>query len=151
VLGLFENPVDPFPTDNAPAPAADVWRFLLTELRPLRPVVVAAVASTILCAAIEVSLIGYAGRLVDTLAAASPDMLWGRHGTELLAVAMFVLLCRPAIHLVSEALDDIAFRANARQLARWRAHRHVCRQSVGWFRNDLAGRTVIPPPRSPAR
>jgi ATP-binding cassette subfamily B multidrug efflux pump len=70
-----------------PTPAADVWRFLLTELRPLRPVVVAAVASTILCAAIEVSLIGY---------------------------AVFVLLCRPAIHLVSEALDDIAFRANAR-------------------------------------
>jgi ATP-binding cassette subfamily B multidrug efflux pump len=53
---------------------------------------------------------------------------------------VFVLLIRPLINLVGEALDDIAFRANARQLARWRAHRYVSRQSVGWFRDDLAGR-----------
>jgi ATP-binding cassette subfamily B multidrug efflux pump len=140
VLGLFENPVNPFPTGNAPTPDASVRRFLLKELRPLRLVVVAAVATTILCAAIEVWLIGYAGRLVDTLAAASPNTLWARHGAELLAVAVFVLLVRPVINLIGEALDDIAFRANARQLARWRAHRYVSRQSIGWFRDDLAGR-----------
>ncbi|WP_238006376.1 ABC transporter ATP-binding protein [Dactylosporangium sp. AC04546] len=137
---LFENPVDPFPSGHDRTPAADVRRFLLDELRPLRPVVAAAAATTLLCAAIEVWLIGYAGRLVDTLAAGSPATLWAAHGTELLAVAALVLLVRPAINLVSEALDDIAFRANARPLARWRAHRHVSRQSVGWFRDDLAGR-----------
>lgn len=140
VLGLFENPVNPFPTGTAPTPAASVQRFVLREFRALRPVVVAALATTILRAAIEVWLIGYAGRLVDTLAAGGPDTLWARHGAELLAVAVFVLLIRPVIHLVGEALDDIAFRANARQLARWRAHRYVSRQSVGWFRDDLAGR-----------
>jgi ATP-binding cassette, subfamily B, multidrug efflux pump len=140
VLGLFESPVDPFPIGDNTTPAASVRRFLLRELRPLRPVVAAAVATTIVCAAIEVWLIGYAGRLVDTLATASPDTLWASHGTGLLTVAGFVLLIRPLINLVGEALDDIAFRANARQLARWRAHRHVSRQSVGWFHDDLAGR-----------
>ncbi|MEH1125595.1 ABC transporter ATP-binding protein [Micromonospora sp. CPCC 206061] len=140
MLGLFESPVNPFPTGPKPTPAASVRQFLLQELRPLRPVVAAAVATTILCAAIEVWLIGYAGSLVDTLAGASPDTLWAGHGTELLTVAVFVLLIRPLINLVGEALDDIAFRANARSLARWRAHRHVSRQSVGWFRDDLAGR-----------
>ncbi len=140
MLGLFENPVDPFPPGDERTPAADVRRFLLEELRPLRPVVAAAVATTILCAAIEVWLIGFAGRLVDTLAAGSPDTLWAEHGTELLCAAVIVLLIRPLINLVSEALDDIAFRANARPLARWRAHRYVSRQSVGWFRDDLAGR-----------
>jgi ATP-binding cassette subfamily B multidrug efflux pump len=140
VLRLFENPVDPFSTGNDRAPAAEVRRFLLEELRPLRPVAVAAVATTIVCAAIEVWLIGYAGRLVDTLAAGDPDVFWAVHGAGLLAVAVFVLLVRPLINLVSEALDDIAFRANARTLIRWRAHRYVSRQSVGWFRDDLAGR-----------
>ncbi|GGM23395.1 multidrug ABC transporter ATP-binding protein [Micromonospora sonchi] len=138
--GLFENPVDPFPTGDNSTPAASVRRFLLRTFRPLRPVAAAAVATTILCAAVEVWLIGYAGRLVDTLAATSPNTLWTRHGTELLTVAVFVLLVRPLINLVGETLDDIAFRANARPLARWRAHRHVSRQSVGWFRDDLAGR-----------
>jgi ATP-binding cassette subfamily B multidrug efflux pump len=140
VLGLFENPVDPFPLGDDRTPGGTVRRFLLEELRPLRPVVAAAVVTTVMCAAVEVWLIGYAGRLVDTLAAASPDTLWPEHGAELLAVAVFVLLIRPLINLVSEALDDIAFRANARPLARSRAHRHVSRQSVGWFRDDLAGR-----------
>ncbi|MFV2114609.1 ABC transporter ATP-binding protein [Micromonospora sp. LOL_025] len=140
MFGLFENPVDPFPTGDDRTPAAGARRFLLEELRPLRPVVTAAVATTVLAAAIEVWLIGYAGRLVDTLAAASPQRLWADHGTELLTVALFVLLVRPLVHVVGEALDDIAFRANARPLARWRAHRHVSRQSVGWFRDDLAGR-----------
>ncbi|MGK5521333.1 ABC transporter ATP-binding protein [Micromonospora sp. URMC 107] len=140
MLRLFENPVDPFPTGDDRTPAAGVRRFLLEELRPLRPVAAAAVATTILCAAIEVWLIGYAARLVDTLASASPVRLWADHGAELLTVAVFVLVFRPLIHLVGEALDDIAFRANARPLARWRAHRYVSRQSVGWFRDDLAGR-----------
>jgi ATP-binding cassette subfamily B multidrug efflux pump len=140
VLGLFENPVNPFPSADDRTPSADVRQFLLEELRPLRPVAAAAVATTSLCAAIEVWLIGYAGRLVDTLAAGRPDTLWAEHGAELLAVAVIVLLVRPLINLVSEALDDISFRANARPLARWRAHRHVSRQSVGWFRDDLAGR-----------
>ncbi|MGC4763366.1 ABC transporter ATP-binding protein [Micromonospora sp. DT46] len=140
MFGLFENPVDPFPTGDDRTPAAGARRFLLEEFRPLRPVVTAAVATTVLAAAIEVWLIGYAGRLVDTLAAASPDRLWADHGTGLLTVAVFVLLVRPLIHVIGEALDDIAFRANARPLARWRAHRHVSRQSVGWFRADLAGR-----------
>ncbi|SNT47684.1 ATP-binding cassette, subfamily B, multidrug efflux pump [Asanoa hainanensis] len=140
MLGLFENSVDPFPATSEGAPASTVGRFLLTEFRPLRPVVVGAVATTLLCAAIEVWLIWYAGALVDALAAGSPRTLWAEHGTELIAVVVLVLLVRPAVNLVGEALDDIAFRANARPLARWRAHRHVSRQSVGWFRDDLAGR-----------
>jgi ATP-binding cassette subfamily B multidrug efflux pump len=140
VLGLFENPVDPFAGAAERPPAAGVRRFLLEEFRPLRPVIVAAVATTIAGAAIEVWLIGYAGRLVDTLAAGSPAELWARHGVALTAVALFVLIVRPLVSAVGEALDDIAFRANARPLARWRAHRYVSRQSVGWFRNDFAGR-----------
>jgi ATP-binding cassette, subfamily B, multidrug efflux pump len=140
VFALFENPADPFPTTDNRTPAADVRRFILTEFRPLRPVVLASVAITLVCVAIEVWLIWYAGQLVDTLAAGSPETLWADHGTELLAVAVLVLVARPLINLVGEALDDIAFRANARPLARWRAHRHVSRQSVGWFRDDLAGR-----------
>ncbi|GAB7036282.1 MULTISPECIES: ABC transporter ATP-binding protein [Catenuloplanes] len=137
--GLFENPIDPFPHDDRPLPRS-VLRFLIDELRPLRALVAVAVTATVLCAALEVWLIAYAGRLVDSLAAGRPDTFWDARGAELVAVAALILLVRPALNLVSEALDDIAFRANARPLARWRMHRHVSRQSVGWFRDDFAGR-----------
>jgi ATP-binding cassette subfamily B multidrug efflux pump len=137
---VFSDPVNPFPAGNRPTPAAGVRRFLLQEFRPLRPVMLIAVVTTTLCASIEVWLIGYAGRLVDLLAATDPADLWSARGPELLTVAAFLLLVRPALMLLGEVLDDITFRANARPLARWRAHRYVSRQSVGWFRDDLAGR-----------
>ncbi|WP_433066646.1 ABC transporter ATP-binding protein [Dactylosporangium sp. CS-033363] len=104
--------------------------------------VLAAAFTTLVCAGVEVWLIGYTGRLVDTLARETPGAIWARHGSELLAVAGLVLIVRPGINAVGEALDDIAFRGNARPLARWRAHRHVARQSVGWFRAELAGRVA---------
>jgi ATP-binding cassette, subfamily B, multidrug efflux pump len=33
-----------------------------------------------------------------------------------------------------------AILPNFGTLIRWRSHRHVLRQSVGWFENDFAGR-----------
>ena len=78
---------------------------------------------TAIAASIEVWLIGYAGRLIDTLAATSPDRLWVDHGMELLAVAAVVLIIRPLAPLLRESLDDIAFRPAAVTLIRWRAHR----------------------------
>lgn len=137
---LLENAVDPFRSRRTDTPSNRVFPFLLNEFRPLRVVVAASLATTVAGAAIEVWLIGYAGRLVDTLATTSPKGLLTGHGAELLAVAAVILVVRPLLHLLSEGLDDIAFRPNAQTLASWRAHRYVSRQPVGWFRNDLAGR-----------
>ena len=139
MLRRFENAIDPF-SETTGTPPPTVRRFLVREFRPLRTVVVASLVFTVISAAIEVWLIGYAGRLVDTIATTTPADLWTDHGPELIGVAALVLVVRPVIHLLSEALDDISFRPNAQTLALWRAHRHVSRQSVGWFRNDLAGR-----------
>ncbi|WP_370350653.1 ABC transporter ATP-binding protein [Catenulispora sp. EB89] len=137
---LLENSADPFRPHDPGPPPAEVRRFLTREFRPLRAVVVLALATTVAGAAIEVWLIGYAGRLVDVLAGADRDRFWSRHGAGLIFAAVLVLLVRPLLSVLGEGLDDIAFRANARSLARWRLHRYVSRQSVGWFRDDLAGR-----------
>ncbi|WP_421723062.1 ABC transporter ATP-binding protein [Bauldia sp.] len=137
---FFENLVDPFQSYADRTPAPGVWRFLVGYLRPFRLVIGASVALTIVSAALEVWLIGYAGRLIDLLAATSPEELWTDHGTELILVAAIVLILRPSVPFFRESLDDIAFRPNAVALIRWRAHRHVLRQSVGWFQKDLAGR-----------
>ncbi|MCP4386579.1 MAG: ABC transporter ATP-binding protein [Hyphomicrobiales bacterium] len=137
---LFENLVDPFQPYDDSTPHTGAWRYLTENLRPLRRVMAMSLGLTVISAALEVWLIGYAGRLVDTLAAASPDRLWAEHGGELLLVAAVVLILRPLAPFLRESLDDIAFRPNAVTLVRWRAHRHVLQQSVGWFQNDMAGR-----------
>ncbi|GIG56476.1 multidrug ABC transporter ATP-binding protein [Longispora fulva] len=137
---LFENAVDPFRHDDLSAPPRRVLPFLVAQFRPLRPVLVASLLATVVGAGVEVWLIGYAGRLVDTLTTTDPTRMWRAHGVELAAVAALVLLVRPLLHLLNEGLDDLAFRPNALTHVLWRTHRHVSRQSVGWFRAGLSGR-----------
>ena len=136
----FEDLVDPFQPYENLTPPSNVWRFLAANLRPFRTVIGLSLMLAVIGAAIEVWLIGYTGTLVDTLAASQPAQLWARHGAELIAVAAVILIGRPLAGYLRESLDDIAFRPNAETLIRWRAHRHVLRQSVGWFRGDLSGR-----------
>ncbi|GLZ79975.1 multidrug ABC transporter ATP-binding protein [Actinorhabdospora filicis] len=136
---ILADTVDPFRSRTSQAPPPGVWAFLFRELRPLRFIAALSLLTTIVNASIDVWLIAYAGRLVDALGSTTPERLWADRGGELLGMAAVVLLLRPGVHFLSEALDDIAFRPNATMLATWRAHRHVSRQSVGWFRDRLAG------------
>jgi ATP-binding cassette, subfamily B, multidrug efflux pump len=140
MLRFFQKLADPFQSDGNAQPPANVWAYLAHNLKPFRSIIAVSLLFTVLNAGIEVWLIGYAGTLVDTLAANSPTTLWAMRGTELLLVALVIVVARPLTGLVREALNDIAFRPNASYLMAWRAHRHVLRQPVGWFRGDLAGR-----------
>ena len=136
----FEELVDPFQDCDELKPSSQTWRYLITNLRPFRTVMALSLALTVIGAAIEIWLISYTSQLVDTLATAQRDDLWVSQGIGLLAAAALVLIGRPLAGYLRESLDDIAFRPNAETLFRWRAHRHVLRQSVGWFRQDLSGR-----------
>ncbi len=59
----------------------------------------------------------------------------------MLATALVVLLLRPLAQFLRLAINDISFNCNAATLVRWRAYDHLIRQSVGWFQEDLTGRT----------
>lgn len=137
---FFENLVDPFQPYAAETPPLGVRAYIVEHLRPLRHVLAMSLGFTVLGALIEIWLVYYTGRLVDTLATTPPVELWSRLGAELLTAAAILLVLRPAVAFMRESLDDIAFRPNAVSLMRWRAHRHILRQSVGWFRNEQSGR-----------
>jgi hypothetical protein len=69
MLRRYQTLVDPYAGYDVKTPSADVWRFILENLRPFRVPIAASLALAVVGAAIEVWLIGYAGRLVDMLAA----------------------------------------------------------------------------------
>jgi ATP-binding cassette subfamily B multidrug efflux pump len=91
-------------------------------------------------AAVEVLLIWYVSRIVDLLAKGEPGLIWQTYGTELILAALFVLIVRPLVSGIDVALLHNTILPNFGTLIRWRSHRHVLRQSVGWFENDFAGR-----------
>ncbi|MGC1502561.1 MAG: ABC transporter ATP-binding protein [Sulfitobacter sp.] len=137
---FFENLVDPYlPYIEKDAPPRSLWPFLRDYCVPFKGVFVLTALMSIVVASIEIGLIYYMGRIVDLLGT-DPAQMWGTYGTELLFLAIFVLTIRPLMQGLDVALLNNAILPNFGTLIRWRAHRQVLRQSVGWFENDFAGR-----------
>jgi len=137
---FFENLVDPYVSyPDEDRPPTTLWPFLRAYSEPFRRVFFWTAMLSVVVAAIEVGLIYYMGRVVDLLSG-DPSAVWGTYGTELILLAVFIIVIRPAIHVLDVLLLNNAIMPNFGTLIRWRAHKHVLRQSVGWFENDFAGR-----------
>ena len=137
---FFENLVDPYcDYEESDQPPTRLWPFMRAYMRPFRKVFWVTAIISILVAAVEIWLIYYMGRVVDLLSG-SPNEFWNNHGIELILVAAFILFLRPLIQAVDVLLLNNTILPNFGTLIRWRAHKHVLRQSVGWFENDFAGR-----------
>lgn len=137
---FFENLVDPYcdyPETNVPP--RRLWPFLKDYAQPFKKVFVVTAILSLIVAAIEIGLIHYMGRVVDLLSG-EPAQVWQDHGTELILLAVFILTLRPLIQLLDVLLLNNTILPNFGTLIRWRSHKHVLRQSVGWFENDFAGR-----------
>ena len=137
----FENLVDPYTAyQETDTPPQRLLPFLLEYARPFKKVFWMTGIASVVIAAMEVWLIFYIGRMIDILATGTAAEVWARSGVELILVAIFVLTFRPALHIFQVALLNNAILPNFGTLVRWRAHKHVLRQSVGWFEDDFAGR-----------
>ncbi|WP_299563068.1 ABC transporter ATP-binding protein [uncultured Sulfitobacter sp.] len=137
---FFENLVDPYveyPVQDRPAQR--LWPFFLAYSAPFKKVFASTAVMSVVVAAIEIGLIYYMGRIVDVLEQ-GPAQMWEQHGTELILVALGIVFVRPVMQAFDVALLNNAIMPNFGTLIRWRAHRQVLRQSVGWFENDFAGR-----------
>lgn len=137
---FFENLIDPYCSyAETDTPPTRLWPFLREYSKPFKTVFVLTALMSVVVASIEVGLIYYMGRVVDIMSG-TPAEVWEDHGTELILVGLFILLLRPVLQLLDVVLLNNAILPNFGTLIRWRAHKHVLRQSVGWFENDFAGR-----------
>jgi ATP-binding cassette subfamily B multidrug efflux pump len=137
----FEGLVDPYTAyEETDTPPKRLYPFLRQYAEPFMGIFWLTAVSSVIIAGVEIWLISYLGRLVDILSNGTPAEVWARSGTELILVAIFILTLRPAIHIFQVMLLNNSILPNFGTLVRWRAHRHVLRQSVGWFEDDFAGR-----------
>ncbi|MBQ2262050.1 MAG: ABC transporter ATP-binding protein [Loktanella sp.] len=138
---FFENLVDPYTSyQENDTPPTRLYRFLRAYAEPFMPVFWVTGALSVIVAGVEIWLISYLGRLIDILSGGTPAEVWAQSGTELILVALFILTLRPMVHVLQVMLLNNTILPNFGTLVRWRAHRHVLRQSVGWFEDDFAGR-----------
>ncbi len=138
---FFENLVDPYqPYDEQDAPPTRLWPFLKDYVRPFKGVFVVTALFSVGNAVLDVGLIWYLGRLVDLMSTQSPQDFVTNHWTEMLVAALVILFVRPLVAGGSVGLLHNTIMTNFGTMMRWRAHRHVLRQPVGWFESDFAGR-----------
>ena len=137
----FEGLVDPYTAyQETDHPPQRLLPFLRDYARPFKKVFWLTGIASVVISAMEVWLIFYIGRLIDILSQGTAADVWAQSGVEFILVALFILTFRPALHIFQVALLNNAILPNFGTLVRWRAHKHVLRQSVGWFEDDFAGR-----------
>ncbi len=137
----FENLVDPYvayPENDSPPQS--LRSFLRDYLVPFRKVFGWTAFASTLIAGTEIALIAYLGRLINLLSTGTPAQVWADYGVEMILVGLAVLFVRPVAYMLQVFLLNQTLMPNIGTLVRWRAHRHVLRQSIGWFENDFAGR-----------
>jgi ATP-binding cassette, subfamily B, multidrug efflux pump len=138
---FFENLVDPYqPYTETDTPPTRLWPFLRDYVQAFRKVFAVTAVFSVGNAALEVAMIWYLGRLVDQMSGQSPADFLAAHWVELSVVAFIVLFIRPLVAGGSVGLLHNTIMTNFGTMMRWRAHRHVLRQPVGWFESDFAGR-----------
>ena len=148
---FFENLVDPFANyqelDNPPN---TVRSFLMSYTKPFLGIFIITALIATLAAASEIYLIYLLGWIIDVVSGEPKDVFTNYSNNFIWAVA-FVLILRPLIFALDVLLINNTLMVNVATLFRWRGHKHVLRQSIGWFENDFAGRIsnrVMQTPRS---
>lgn len=137
----FEGLVDPYtPYEETDTLPQKLGPFLRQYAWPFRIIFVWVALTSVVIAGIEIWLLYYLGNLVDVLGSADPASFWAENGLELGLLAVFMLTLRPAVQTLQVALLNNTILPNFGAVVRWRSHRQVLRQSVGWFENDFAGR-----------
>ena len=137
---FFENLVDPYVAyEETNTPPTRLWPFMRDYMVPFKKVFAVTAVMSVVVASVEVWLIYYMGLVVDRLSG-DPETVIQQYGLEFILVALFILFLRPLVQAIDVALLNNAVLPNFGTLIRWRAHKHVLRQSVGWFENDFAGR-----------
>ena len=137
---FFENLVDPYcEYDENDSPPTEILPFILGYCRPFYGVFLFLAVLASVIAAFEIGLVYFTGWIVDKMHD-NPENFIEQYGAFLLLLAGLIIFVRPLIMSLDVVLLNNTLMPNLGTLIRWRAHRHVLRQSIGWFENDFAGR-----------
>ena len=140
ITSFFLSLQDPYQLSDKPQ-RATIWPYLKSHLALMRWLVFSSIICTILLASLEVWLIYYSGQLVDVLLSHAPAEIWQKEGFGLALAAVIILVVRPLLSFLCMSINDIAIDCNSLTMSRWQAFDYLTQQSVGWFQEDLTGRT----------
>ena len=137
---LFEDLINPFSSDRVGALPKGLMAYYKEALQPFRRIVPWMLVTGLIAALFDTLLIYYSGRLIDIMTRTGAAEFWQTHGLEILIVSFVVFVLRPLMIGAQRLFLEQSLVSNMQEHVRWRAHKHMLGQSMGFFQNDFAGR-----------
>ncbi|MCK8106447.1 ABC transporter ATP-binding protein/permease [Pseudoalteromonas sp. 2CM41L] len=137
---LFEKMTNAFPEQKPTQPPSTLFAFCRHYTKGMELSLVLMSVSAALLAILEVSLFSYMGQLVDWLGTYTPQTLFEEQKTELIKMAIVLLVILPIVVFFHSAILHQALLGNYPMSIRWSAHRYLLRQSISFYQNEFAGR-----------
>ncbi len=140
MFAFFENLIKPFPPEAPERPPDTLWAFCRHYTQGVWPWLLVMSFLVTLLAAIEISLFGFLGNIVDWLAEADRETFLEQESGTLLFIAAVVLVAMPLISLLAGLVTHQSLMGNYPMRIRWMAHQYLLRQSFGFYQDEFAGR-----------
>jgi ATP-binding cassette subfamily B multidrug efflux pump len=139
---FFESRIDPFTEEPPAEPASGLLAFCWQYTKPVAGWIVVMALLTAFIAVAEVALFGFLGSIVDWLSNADREGFLEREGSRLWWMGAFLLVALPLGVLFRSLVVHQTLLGNYPMIARWQMHRHLLRQSMGFFADEFAGRVA---------
>ena len=136
----FERRIDPYPPVPVVQPPRTLYAFCRHYTRGTEPWLVLMALLTTAIAVTEVALYAFTGSIVDRLSSHTPQTFLAEEGWKFAGMAVVVLVVMPLLNLFSSLVIHQALLGNFPMRIRWRVHRYLLRQSMGYFQDEFAGR-----------
>ncbi|WP_028920584.1 ABC transporter ATP-binding protein [Pseudoxanthomonas suwonensis] len=140
MLRWFETRLDPYPAVATTQPPRTLYAFCRHYTRGAEPWLILMALLTTAIAVTEVSLYAFTGSIVDRLSSHTPATFLQEEGWKFALMAVVVLVVMPGLNLLSSLVIHQTLLGNFPMRIRWRVHRYLLRQSMGYFQDEFAGR-----------
>ncbi|TDP85849.1 ATP-binding cassette subfamily B multidrug efflux pump [Aquabacterium commune] len=141
MLSWFERRIDPYPQDTPSAPPKGFFAFVWANTQGMRPFLLSMTLLTASIGAFEALLFNMLGNIVDWLSRIPPAQLWTAQRTHLLLL-VGILLASPLLVWLQTLLKHQAMAGNFPMRLRWKFHRLMLNQSMGFYQDEFAGRVA---------
>ncbi|GAB5379407.1 MAG: ABC transporter ATP-binding protein [Aliiglaciecola sp.] len=142
MFSFFERLTDPFPPEHPKQPPKGLVAFCRHYTKGMWPAILLVSMLSALIAALEVTLFGYVGQLVDWLAVRDRQTFLSEEQSSLMWMGLLVLVILPSLVVLQSLLTHQTLLGNYPMKIRWQAHRYLIGQSVSFFQNEFAGRVA---------
>lgn len=142
MFSWFERLTQPFPQEALQQPPKGLLAFCLYYSRGMWPAIICVSVLSAFIAALEVSLFGYLGQLVDWFGSRDPATFVEQEQQNLIWMGLLVLVVLPALVILQSLLTHQSLLGNYPMRIRWLAHRYLISQSLGFFQDEFAGRVA---------